>query len=63
MEDFITWSGWAFGLISTVVAIMQYRQKEVLKNKITNIRNENYSADNGGVAVRDNRGGIHIEKK
>tara|TARA_R110002050_G_scaffold261556_1_gene401743 strand:- start:286765 stop:286962 length:198 start_codon:yes stop_codon:yes gene_type:complete len=65
MEDFLKWSGWIFGLVSTVIAIMQFTQKEKLKKEITKIKNttENYSADNGGVAVRKNTGGINIGKK
>jgi hypothetical protein len=65
MEDFLIWSGWVFGLISTVIAIAQFKQKEKLKKEITKIKatTENYSADNGGIAVRKNTGGINIGKK
>lgn len=65
MEEFITWSGWVFGLVSTIIAVIQFRGKEKLKIEINKTRNstENYSADNGGVSVRKNTGGIHLGKK
>lgn len=66
MNDFISWSGWAFGLIGVVFGIVQLNQKKDYKKKyesvIKNTNNTSLKADNGGIAVKDNVGGIHIGK-
>lgn len=64
MNDFITWSGWAFSLISTVIAIVQYFKKEGYKKQVnqlkTKISNESYNASDKGIAMRTNTGDITI---
>lgn len=68
MNDFLSWSGWAFGLIGVIFGIIQFNQKTKYKNKYekiiknTNSNNTSVQANNGGIAVIDNNGGIHIGK-
>lgn len=64
MEVFLDWSGWFFGLAGFIFGLVQLVQKQGLKKEINKNRSkqENYSADNGGFAVRENRGGINIKR-
>jgi len=64
MEDFITWSGWLFGLVSVIIAVFQYLGKEKLKKQINNINNSSttMTSGDGGVNVGKNSGGINIGK-
>lgn len=49
--DFFTISGWIFGFISTIIAIVQYMQKEKYRKKLKMEQNNNrgsigYQAEN-----------------
>ncbi|MDF3026922.1 MAG: hypothetical protein K0S23_1229 [Fluviicola sp.] len=64
MNDFLAWSGWAFGLISTVIAVFQFRKKEELKKEVrtaqANIDKVVMEARDKGVAININNGDITI---
>lgn len=68
MDDFFNWSGWFFALVGVIFGIIQLVKKNEYKRKYNiaiqnqNSNNTTLNADNGGIAVQDNKGGIHIGK-
>tara|TARA_R110000868_G_scaffold357155_2_gene618583 strand:- start:666 stop:878 length:213 start_codon:yes stop_codon:yes gene_type:complete len=69
MEEFILWSGWLFGLVSLIIALLQYFGKQKLKKQILTLNNnkkktvKTYTSGDGGVTVGKNTGGINFGKK
>lgn len=64
MNDFLAWSGWFFALITTVIAILQYRQKSELKEEVRNLTANTgkveMRAKDKGVAINSNNGDINF---
>jgi hypothetical protein len=64
MNDFLAWSGWALTLVSTVIAVFQFREKKELKKQVRNITSvtgkvEMHAKDQG-VAINSNNGDINF---
>jgi hypothetical protein len=48
--DFFTISGWLFGLISTIIAVVQYIEKDKYRKKLKIIEQKN---DHGSTGYQD----------
>jgi hypothetical protein len=64
MNDFLAWSGWACTLISTLIAILQFREKKELKQQVRNMNATSgkveMHAKDKGVAINSNNGDINF---
>jgi hypothetical protein len=64
MSDFIVWSGWGCTVITTIIAIIQFRKNSENKARVKNLEVKMgkvvQNAKEKGVAINVNNGDINI---